>query len=82
MKKIGLDVVNLDLIFNVKCDHFSICPSKEVKSKKLAYHFVSFIKNIWPVIACSKLILLQFLFFMNFARKLGLSLAAVTEDQG
>ena len=44
-KKIGLDVVNLDFIFNVKCDHFSICPSKEVKSQKLAYHFISFIKN-------------------------------------
>ena len=26
MKKIGLDVVNLDFIFHVKCDHFSICP--------------------------------------------------------
>ena len=28
MKKIGLDDVNLDFIFHVKCDHFSICPER------------------------------------------------------
>ena len=27
-EKIGLDVVNLDFIFHVKCDHFSICFQK------------------------------------------------------
>ena len=28
MKKIGHDDVNLDFIFQVKCDHFSICPER------------------------------------------------------
>ena len=31
MKKIGLDVVNLDFIFHVKCDHFSISLNENLK---------------------------------------------------
>ena len=30
-KKIGLDVVNLDFIFHVKCDHFSFSRNGDLK---------------------------------------------------
>ena len=59
-----------------------------MKSKAKNLHVILFFLLeiiIWPVfnvIACSKLVLLDFLFIKNFSRKFGLGLAAVTQDQG
>ena len=42
-EKIGLDVVNLDFIFHVKCDHFLICHQRKARVLKEYPHETHYI---------------------------------------